>query len=531
MSTSTIPWSRVATTFAALRWRLFLGAVRRGGTEQVGAIVSLVVAGFVALVGGTGLVIAGRTTADPVGLAVAACTSITIAVVAFGIVAGVTQPVDPRVIAAEPLDNRRRALGILVAATVGPAGIAGTTICLALVVAMLRNVPGAPIVIAGTALWGATLLVVARTATNLLALLLARAPRLGQVVVGVAGLGLGGGLHLVPALVADLDDPSRDRLLDIAALTPPGALGRAIAAPSDRAWAGIAVGVSWLALLITLFLVSERRLATSVRREPSSERSVGRSSARLLRGRLGGGTRGTIAERSLLLRFRQPRTALETVTGAAIGLAAALAPSVLRDDPGAGSVLMGGAVQLAVLFMAGNCFGTDGPGTIHEFLTGCSPADLVDGKRRSILIVAAPVAVVGPLLAAAITGSWGYLPAGWCVALGGLFAGTGAAMVQSVTVPIAVPESDNPFAGGDSGSALAAAMLLATVLMALALVTLPVALALFWASDRGRTDLVMVFASLTVAIGWATGRLGRRIALGHLARREPEFLAALVPAR
>ncbi|MGA1073520.1 MAG: hypothetical protein ACO307_00135 [Ilumatobacteraceae bacterium] len=531
MDATALPWQRVVSTFAALRWRLFLGAVRRGGTEQVGAIVSVVVAAFVALVSGVGLVISGRTTTEPVELAVATCTLVTVAVIAFGIVAGVTQPVDPRVIAALPLDDRRRALGVLVAAAVGPAGIAGATICVALAAGMVRTASGAPVVLLGAVIWGATLLVVARTATNLLALLLARSPRIGQVVVGLSGLGLGGGVHLVPVLVAGLDEPSRARLLDIAAWTPPGALGVAIAAPSPAATIRITIGVAWLVLLAGAFLVSERRLATSVRRESAASARTSRTSVTMLERRFVDGPSGAVARRGLLLRFRHPRTALETVTGAAIGLAAALAPAILRDEPGAGSVLVGGAVQLSVLFMAGNCFGTDGPGTAHDFLTGCSTADLVDGKRRSVLVVAAPVAVLGPLLASAITGAWGHLPAGWCVALGGLLAGTGAAMVQSVTVPIAVPESDNPFAGGDSGSALAAALLLASVLMALAVITLPVALALFWATDRGRTGLVTGFAVLTIGVGWAAGRIGRRIALRHLARREPEFLAALVPVR
>ncbi len=61
-------------------------------------------------------------------------------------------------------------------------------------------------------------------------------------------------------------------------------------------------------------------------------------------------------------RFRTPRTALETFTGAGVGMAAVLVPTLVRDDAGSGAVLVGGAVQLAVLFMSGNSFGTRRPG-------------------------------------------------------------------------------------------------------------------------------------------------------------------------
>jgi hypothetical protein len=344
----------------------------------------------------------------------------------------------------------------------------------------------------------------------------------------------------VPALFAGLGDDARQRLLGFASWTPPGALGEAIAAPAHTAIGRVFIGAAWSAVLVGLFIVSERRLATSIPRSARSARStrsardarsVRRPIGRIVRWSCGHGPSGEIAWRSLLLRFRHPRSALETVTGAAIGLAAALTPVLLGDDPGSGAVLVGGSVQLAVLLMAGNSFGIDGAGTAHDVITGCRVADLVDGKRRSIVLVAAPVAVVGPLVAAAASGAWGHLPAGWCIAAAGLLAGTGAAVVQSVIVPIAVPDSDNPFAGGDSAMGLTSALLLAAVLGALTVVTLPVAVALFWASDRGRVGLVTVSAAAVIGVGWALGRLGRRVALWHLARREPEFLAALVPAR
>jgi ABC-2 type transport system permease protein len=194
-------------------------------------------------------------------------------------------------------------------------------------------------------------------------------------------------------------------------------------------------------------------------------------------------------------------------------------------------VLVGGAVQLAVLFMSGNSFGSDGPALTHELLTGIDPRRLVVAKARSIVIVAAPLAVVGPLIAAGVTGEWRFLPAGFGVGGGGLFASTSAVFVQLALVPIAIPETDNPFVGGETGKGIVAAALLGVVVFGLAALTVPIALALIWASDRGDTALVTVLGAVTVLIGWAAVRIGVAMATRRIAGREPEFVAAVTPAR
>ena len=524
----------VVATFVRLRWRLLRGAIRRGGADQVGAIVSTVASALIGLGAGTALAVAGRTVDARADLAVLACSLILLGVLGFGVVAGVAQPVDPRVVASEPLDDRSRAIGVLAAAAFGPPGLAGIALGAGLTIGMVHEAAAVPVVVLGVAAWLLSLLLVARTATNLLALLLNRLPRVGQLVVGGVGIVFYGSFQLVPALLGELDDGQRGRVADVVAWSPPGQLGRAIGDGADwpMALVHLAAGSLWLPVLGLAFERSEERLATSVRhhaggRSPTELTGI-RRVARILCGR---GVAGAIAWRSLLIRFRSPRTALETVTGAAIGLAAVLAPAVLRDDPGAGAVLVGGAVQLAVLFMAGNSFGSDGPGLAHELMTGVEVGDFVAGKVRSIMVVAAPLAVVGPLLAAGLTGEWRYLPAGCCVGAAGLLAGSGAAVVQSAMVPIATPESDNPFASGETGKGVVAALLLMSVLTVLAVATIPIALALFWASDRGRVDLVTIFAVATVLVGWSLARLGHWLAVRRISAHQPEFLAAVTPAR
>ena len=241
---------------------------------------------------------------------------------------------------------------------------------------------------------------------------------------------------------------------------------------------------------------------------------------------------GAVAWRGVLTRFQHPRTALETFTGAGVGLAIVLVPVLTGRQAGAEAVLVGGAVQLAVLFMAGNSFGSDGPAMAGELLTGTDPAVLVRAKARSVMVSAAPVTIVGPLIAAAITGKWNYLPAGFIVGTGGLFAGTGAAMVQSVArthcgSPRATihwravtrarggsPDwSSRPCCSPSPSS------------------TLPVALALLWAVDRKSLTLVSVFAVVALGVGVLVERGGVAIAAGQWRDRGPELYAQIVPAR
>jgi len=526
----------LAGAFVRLRWRLLRGAIRHGGAEQLGAIVSTVASALVGLGGGTAILVAG-TNFDPLReLAIIFCTGIVILVVGFGIVAGVAQPVDPRVLAAEPLSHSDRAVGLLASSAFGPPGLAGIALGLGLGAGMLRGPGSVPVIAVAIASWLFALLLVTRTATNVLALLISRFPRAGQLVVGAAGLVFYGLFQFVPALLGGLDDAQRSRLANVMSWTPPGQIGEALGTangPLSRSLLHVTLGSLWLPVLVVGFSWSARRLTLSVRVAGGLDTSDAEASwiGRLARRSCGSGPTASIAWRSLLTRFRTPRTALETFTGAGVGLAAVLVPTVLRDSPGSGAVLVGGAVQLAVLFMSGNSFGADGPAVTHELLAGADAPILARGKARSIAIVASPLAVIGPLLAAAITGEWRYLIAGFGVGIGALLAGTGAAVVQSALVPIAVPESDNPFASGESGKGIVAALLLGIVLVGLAIATVPVALALFWATDRGRVGLVTLFAGLTIVVGWGVMRLGVRIAAWRLRSHDPEFIVSVTPAR
>ncbi len=199
---------RVVASFVRLRWRLLRGAVRHGGTEQIGAIISTVASALIGLGAGAAIAIVGRSSDEPVELAVIACALLMVAVLGFGIVAGISQPIDPRVLAAEPLDDRTRAAGLLAAAALGPPGLAGIAIGSGLAVGMVRGPGTVPVVAVGVLSWLLGMLLVARTATNLLAMMTSRFPRAGQLVVGLAGLVFYGTFQFVRASSSASSPPS-----------------------------------------------------------------------------------------------------------------------------------------------------------------------------------------------------------------------------------------------------------------------------------------------------------------------------------
>lgn len=527
-------------SFVALRWRLLRGSLRGRGSEKVGVVISTVTSGLFGVGAGVAIAVGGRSIVDDENLFVLFCVLAAVAVVGVGVVAGVTQPVDPRVLAAEPISDRERAIGLLAAAASGPPGLAGCLIGIGLAFGAARGAATILLIGLTVTVWLVSLLLLARTATNALGLLSNRHPRAGQVLVGVCGLVFYGGFQLLPAGLDNLDRDARDRLARPLSLNPVGQLGRALGAVDESALAAaghLAIGAAWLPILAAVFQSTTHALTVSTRRErpPTASRAHAGTRPsrvrRLVRRACGSGGAGAIAWRSILTRFRTPRTALETFAGAGVGLAAVLVPALLRDSVGGGAVLVGGAIQLAVLFMSGNSFGTDGPALTNELVAGAGPAMLARGKTRSIAIVAAPLVVIGPLVAAAVSEEWKYLPAGVLIGGGGLLAGCGGAIVQSTVVPVAMPESDNPFASGETGRGMMAAVLLGAVLLALAIVTLPVALALLWANARGSVGLVTALGAATVVIGWGVMRGGVAYSTWRITRRGPEFVASITPSR
>src|SRR5688572_25118006 len=153
-SAVTYPLSSLVRSFVGLRWRLLRGAIRHGGAEQVGAVASLVASTLIGVTGAVVAYVAGRTSSHADDLSVIFCTVF--------VVAGMTTE-----------------LGAL------------------------------PLTLLAGASWLMSLLLVARTATNLLALLHSRFPRLGQMTAGLFGLLFYGAFQFVPILLQRLDSDDR----------------------------------------------------------------------------------------------------------------------------------------------------------------------------------------------------------------------------------------------------------------------------------------------------------------------------------
>lgn len=527
--------------FAQARWQMLRGSLRTPGAQRWTVTIGVVSSVFLGVAGSVGFSVAGQLADRGSAFFVIAPTMVAAAVVALGVIAGISQPIDPRVLATEPLTDRQLAVGLLVGSASGPPGLAGGLLALGLGVGGVSGLVSLPVLLLCVASFAATLLLVSRSTINALGLFATRFPRSGQILVGVMSLIVYGGFQFVPTVGRGLDGNGQQRVASVLQYTPPGQLGRAVEHAGDRplvALGHLALGSLWLPVLAAIFVWTTRALIVAVKRPDATgaDRSTTATPRRqpvraLARWACGSGPVGAVAWRGLLTRLRTPRSALETFTGAGVGLAVVLVPTLVRDEVGAGAVLVGGAVQLAVLFMAGNCFGSDGPALSNELLCGVDPLVLVRGKARSVVVVAAPLAVVGPLIAASLSGEWRYLPAGLLVGVGGLLGGTGGAMVQSTLVPIAIPESDNPLASSDSGKGCLAGVILAAVVVALAVATLPVALGLFWAVSFGSLLWVTIFAAITVAAGTAVFRAGIWYATRHWRRKEPEIYAAVIPAK
>ena len=60
----------IAWAFVALRWRLLRGAIRRGGAERIGVVISTIASALVGIGVGIAIFLSGRGADDPTDLAI-----------------------------------------------------------------------------------------------------------------------------------------------------------------------------------------------------------------------------------------------------------------------------------------------------------------------------------------------------------------------------------------------------------------------------------------------------------------------------
>mgnify|MGYP003558606979 CR=1 FL=1 len=229
-------------------------------------------------------------------------------------------------------------------------------------------------------------------------------------------------------------------------------------------------------------------------------------------------------------KFRTPRQVVNTVTALAIGAGVFLLGPLLGNDVDPRMVIVGGLLHFAVLFDGNNAFGMDGPAIWSEVATGAAGGVLVRGKVMSSLVVMAVPAVVLPVGMAALTGGWEWVPAGWLVAAGSVLAAAGVAVASATLAPVAMPDSPNPLAAGDTGQGCVAGLMLATCMFVLALVSLPVAAGIFAASSSSAA-LAAVVALAAPVVGVLVLWGGTSLATARLRGAEEQLVQKVTPAR
>ncbi len=525
-------------TIASLKWHLLIGGLRGSTQQRVQTVMAVVVSGALgavafALLWGLGR---GAEISDDL-------ITVLLPLVVFGIgllsaATGVESTIDARHLATEPLDRWTLGLGLLAAAAIGPPALLSILAGAGIVAGWAGvGVLSWLVVLVAVVAWWATLLLFSRTFANLLGAF--ATGRLQQIAQAAATASALLAWVLVQILARDTSgwDPQRwSTLAGWARWTPPGQLGAAIAAAGDPATAGLHLlaGVSWLPLLVWASVLSTQRLALSAPRpggrSTARSRERSRRSGSVLGRVLPNTPAGALAARTVRTKLRTPRQAVNTATALAIGAGVFLLGPLLGEDADPRMVIIAGLLHFAVLFDGNNAFGMDGPAIWAEVAAGADASVLVAGKVMSSLVVMVVPALVLPVGMAALTGGWQWLPAGWLVATGSVLGAAGVAVSSASLAPVAMPDSPNPLAAGDTGQGCVAGLMLAMCMLVLAVVSVPVAVGIYLASARsaGLTVLVASAAPVTgIAMLWG----GMALARWRLSGNEELLVQKVTPAR
>jgi ABC-2 type transport system permease protein len=540
-TTTTIGVPAALRSLAKLKWNLLRGGLRGSGQQRVQVVLSVVLSALFGLVAFGVLAALGRGSSHALSILVVVLPVTTIAVGLLSAAAGVESTIDARHLATEPLTRVELGVGLLGAALVGPAAVLALLAGLGIALGWGTGVGviGAVVVAVVVLAWWATLLLLSRTLANLLgAWATGRFRQIAQAMATGSALAVWLMVQLITRDARNWDADRWATLGDVARLTPPGQLAMAVTAaqPGDVRPVAIvvhlALGLSWLPLLGWANVVSTERLALSSPRPGSGGRRM-RTAEGGLRGRLPwlpAGAVGAVAARSIRTRLRTPRQAVNTVTALVVGAGVFLIGPLFGGAVDERLVLVGGLVHFAVLLDGNNSFGYDGPALWMEVQAGADASVLARAKAWASVIVMGVPALVLPFALAVLSGGWQWLPAAWLLAVGALFGAAGVSVATAALAPVAVPESPNPLAAGDTGQGCLAAVMLTLGLTVLAVASAPIAIPVLLASAESVawTTAAAAFAPL---LGLALWLGGIRIATSRLSGREAELVQRVTPAR
>lgn len=539
MTTGEVSLGRACRSLASLKWNLLRNGLRGRLQLRLQTWTSLVASSVLGLFGLAAFAGVGRSFANGDLVVVILLPVIVAGIALLSAAAGVETTIDLRNLASEPIGPQRLGAAALTAALVGPpsllAGLSGVGLYLGF--AGEAGLAGRVVVGAAVVAWWATLLLASRTAANVLGVLAhGRSRHVAQTLAAFAAVGMWFGAQVGLQAIQSWDRERWERLADVFAWTPPGQLGRALATASsapDTAALHVLVAVVWLPVLWWIHGVTTGRLVTAPVRPGTDARTVrtGRVGVRagLLRF-LPPGRATAVGARTMRTKARTPREAVNTVVALLLGMGALVAGPLFGGSPDSRIVLTAGLLHFAVLFESSNAFGFDGPPLWMEVAAGADGRTLVRGKAVASITTMTPFAVLLVVALAAIHGGWEWAPAALLLAAGSVLLATGASVVSATVAPFAVPDSPNPFAAGDTGQGCVASLVLMADMVVLSVVSLPVAVLVWWASTQsaGLTAAVALLGPV-VGAGVLWGCL--RLAGGMIEGREPELVARITPAR
>ena len=539
MSGPTIGVPRAVRSLAGLKWTLLRGGLRGSNQQKLQVGLSMLLSTVFGLIAFASLAAVGHGSADAEQILIVFMPVIVVVVGLLSAATGVEATIDARHLATEPLTRSELGIGLLGAAVVGPpavlAALAGAGIAVGW--SSGADASGTLLVLISVLGWLCTLLLLSRTLANVLgAWATGRFRQIAQAMATVSALLVWLMVQLVTRDASNWDSDRWAALADIARWTPPGqlALAAASATTGGSGLGHLAIGLAWLPLLAWANVVSTERLALSSARPGSGGKRM-RTRVEGLRGGivswLPAGPIGSVAARTIRTKFRTPRQAVNTVTALVIGAGVFLIGPLLdggsTDDR---IVMLGGLLHFAILFDGNNSFGVDGPALWMEIQAGADGRVLARAKALSSIVVMAVPAVVLPVVLAAMSGGWRWLPTAWLLAAGALTAASGVSVATAALAPVAMPDSPNPLASGDTGQGCLAAVMLTIGLMVLVIASAPVAIPVLLASSRSTvlTTLVALAAPLLgAAVLWG----GVTIATRRLSGREAELVQHVTPAR
>ncbi len=526
----TLGVGRAVRLGAALRWRLTVNRLRKGGTTlfvllMVGCVL-LAASGFLGFAAGRALDRDGRQALFAVGFGVLVVGWTLVPLVG----GGADETVDPTRLALLPLDRRRLLAVLGGAACSGPATIAVFFALCGVALGVpasgiggwIVTVFAVPVVFLlglGTARLGAALLVRAQRSR--------RGRDVAVLVSGVAGVSVWLASQAIGPLLSESEGRAGDGIVSVFSWFPPGWVGRALLAAEDGR---PLVGAGWIAAAAAFAAITLAGWAAMTDRLlQSSERAAGPQLER--RGAPLGGARTPIQAalaKELRYLLRSPSRRVQAMLGLLMGIGFSIIQVMAQTDDAPTLVLFGLWGMIIVLSAPFNLLGFDS-GSLWLELVGGGPGRLQLFARSASQLPGLILPPVISIVAIAVwRAGWTLVPLALLLALTLALCALGAGAVVSVLAPVPQTDGDNPFAWRQGGSGKGCSTALTTFVGMAAVVVLagPVVVPVLIYDDAGWAPLLAVGGVGWSALVWYFGiRWGARRLNGN----EPELLAELSP--